>query len=112
KKAIAGLSSSAPDLSSHISEFLRLIGVIRQAKAEAEGFSGRESQGGRTRYGTTGFMQLPGTVSITPTARVDPYFDDPNTKKRGGSKRENEYARLTKQIEARTKALQAETAAQ
>lgn len=112
KKAVASLSTSAPDLSSHISEFVRLIGVIRQAKAEAEGFSGRESQGGRVRYGTTGFMQLPGEVAATPTARVDPYFDDPITKKRGGSKRENEYQRLTKQIEARTKALQAETAAQ
>src|SRR5690606_15543368 len=60
--ALAALSSSAPDLSSHISEFLRLIGVIRQTKAEAAGFMGRESEGGRVRYGTTGFMPLPETA--------------------------------------------------
>src|SRR5690606_30263706 len=70
-------------------EFLRLIGVIRQTKAEAAGFMGRESQGGRVRYGTTGFMPLPETAP-TPTRRVDPYFEDPNRKSGGGRKGKSE----------------------
>lgn len=99
--ALANLSSSAPDLSSHISEFMRLIGVIRQTKAEASGFSGRESQGGRVRYGTTGFMQLPKTVGTTPTARVDPYFQDWRTKSGGGkSEAEREAEAIAKLIDS------------
>lgn len=39
RRALDELSLTSPDLSQHISEFLRLIGVIRQAKQEAEGFS-------------------------------------------------------------------------
>lgn len=87
--ALANLSSSAPDLSSHITEFMRLIGVIRQTKAEAAGFTGKESQGGRVRYNTSGYIHLPETVSTTPTARVDPYFQGWRTKS-GGSKSEAE----------------------
>lgn len=102
--ALANLSSSAPDLSSHISEFMRLIGVIRQTKAEAAGFTGRESRGGRVRYGTTGFMQLPETVSTTPSARVDPYFQDWRTKQGGGrngkSEAEREAESIAKLIES------------
>lgn len=85
--ALANLSSSAPDLSSHISEFLRLLGVIRQTKAEASGFTGKESQGGRVRYSTTGYMQLPDTVGAVPTARVDPYFQEWRTKSGGGGRK-------------------------
>lgn len=83
KQALAGISGYAPDLSAAISEFMRLIGVIRDAKAEAEHMVypngvriGSPSQGGRTRYGSTGFMQLPENVGVTPTTRVDPYFED------------------------------------
>lgn len=105
--ALANLSSSAPDLSSHISEFLRLIGVIRQTKAEAIRMypngviMGAQSQGGRVRYGTTGFMQLPESVGTTPTARVDPYFQDWRTKSGGGkSEAEREAEAIAKLIDS------------
>lgn len=86
KRALASLTNTSPDLTASISEFLRLIGVIRQAKQEAAGFTGRESQGGRVRYGTTGFMQLPSSPP-TPTSRPMYEFEAlPGTGRGGGGR--------------------------
>lgn len=98
KLALASLTNTAPDLTASISEFLRLIGVIRQAKQEAAGFTGQESQGGRVRYGTTGFMQLPNTPP-TPTNRPMYEFEAlPGSGRGGGRGRRSEAEREAEAI--------------
>ena len=98
--ALARISGYAPDLTSAIAAFQELFKAVNDARSAAVGFTGRESQGGRTRYGGSGFMQLPGEVGVTPERRVDPYFQDWRTKTSGGkSKEATEAERAKKAID-------------
>lgn len=77
-KALGKLSENSPDLQSHVEEIARLglAADITRKKLEAmyAPLGGNTVAGGKT--GRLNIVQLPETVSVTPTTRVDPYFED------------------------------------
>jgi hypothetical protein len=80
---LARISGYAPDVSGIIGAFRAVAEAADAARKASAGFTGKESQGGRTRYGGSGYMQLPENAP-TPDRRVDPYFQDWRTKGGGG----------------------------
>lgn len=109
--ALARISGYAPDVSSIISAFLGVARAATAARDAASTFTGKESQGGRVRYGE---LNLPDTVSTVPEARVDPYFDDPIKKTRGSGGRKktdtaaNAYRDLVKSANDRIEQMKLE----
>lgn len=86
-----------------------LRGELAAFKVEASAVS-------RTGSGFVGSPELPGSqpkrpahAAIKPVSLSD--YDAPDSKKKKGSKRENDFARETRQVQERTAALMAETAA-
>lgn len=80
---LARISGYAPDVSGIIGAFRAVAEAADAARKASSGFTGKESQGGRVRYGSTGYMQLPDSAP-TPDRRVDPYFQDWRTKEKQG----------------------------
>ena len=82
---LAKISSFAPDVSGIIGAFKDVAEAAQAARDAASSpmWTGKASQGGRTRYGGSGFMQLPETAP-TPDRRVDPYFLPPDPRTGGG----------------------------
>src|SRR5690606_4109674 len=84
---------------------------------ELAAFRAEASAVSRTGSGFVGSPELPGNqpkrpapAAITPVSIAD--YDAPDSKKKkGGGKRENDYARETRQLQERTAALQSETTA-
>ena len=77
---LARISGYAPDVSGIISAFRAVADAATAARNTADPmWTAKASQGGRTRYGSSGFMALPGSAP-TPDRRVDPYFQDWMTK--------------------------------
>lgn len=105
--------ANSTELGFDTSEAHARLAVLRN---ELAAFRAEASTVSRTGSGFVGSPELPGNqpkrpapAAITPVSLTD--YDTPDgKKKKGGSKRENEYARETRQIQERTAALMAETA--
>ncbi|MBB6013480.1 hypothetical protein HNR59_002869 [Aquamicrobium lusatiense] len=84
---LSRISGYAPDVSTIISAFRAVAEAAAAARQASAGIVGKESQGGRVRYNTTGYMQLPDSVGITPTSRPLIEFEAPPKPRGGGGAR-------------------------
>lgn len=113
-KVLGDLSASSPDLQSHIDEIGRLglaADVARQKIQEMYAPIGGETVAGGKSGRVSNLPDVMTAPGFAPN-REDVLAEQEKRAQRKNKKRENEYQRLTKQIEARTKALTAETEAQ
>lgn len=82
---LSKISGYAPDVSTIISAFRSVAEAAAAARQASAGIVGKESQGGRVRYGGSGYMQLPDSVGTTPTSR--PLIEFEALPKSGGGRR-------------------------
>jgi len=108
QRAMEYMAKMNPDLSHWINQIMGVVTAAAQASKELRRAAGewvmQESKGGRVRVGS---INLPDNVSVTPTSRVDPYFEDPNTRT-GGGRKSDPYRDLIKSAQDRIDQMQLE----